>query len=205
MASTPATLPSFIAPMLARSGVPFDSGDRLFEIKWDGIRVLAFVDESGYRLMNRHRVDVTERYPELVFRDRCEPGTILDGEMVVLRNGRADFSLVQARDKTKAPLKIRTLSRSMPATYIAFDLLFQDYRSLLDEPLIARRERLANIIASWSHPQIVCSTGIIGAGRALFAQVCRQNIEGIVAKKLSSKYLPGKRGAAWIKIKPRHP
>ena len=78
------SLPAFIEPMLATRGQPFDSQHYLFEIKWDGIRMLAFIDRGGYRLMNRHGVNTTERYPEFAFLAGLAPGTILDGEMVVL-------------------------------------------------------------------------------------------------------------------------
>src|SRR5947207_15729254 len=78
-------LPRFVPPMLAKRGVPFDSSEHLFEVKWDGTRVLAFVDSCGYRLVNRHRADVTNRYPELGFLNDIQTGIVLDGEVVVLR------------------------------------------------------------------------------------------------------------------------
>src|SRR5207249_12202150 len=77
-------LPRFVPPMLAKPGAPFDSSEHLFEIKWDGTRVLAFVESHNYRLVNRHRADVTERYPELKFLNDLSAGTVLDGEVVVL-------------------------------------------------------------------------------------------------------------------------
>jgi hypothetical protein len=90
--------------MLAKRGVPFDSPEHLFEIKWDGTRALAFVESRGYRLVNRHR------YPELGFLAQLPAGTVLDGEVVVLRQGKPDFGLLLSRNHARAPLKIRSLA-----------------------------------------------------------------------------------------------
>jgi ATP-dependent DNA ligase len=195
------SLPAFIAPMLTTRGQPFDSDDYLFEIKWDGIRMLAFIEEGRYRLMNRHGVNTTERYPEFAFLAGLPPGTILDGEMVVFRNGQPDFGLIQGRDKTRSALKIRSLSRMQPATYLVFDLLYHRGQSLLKALLLQRRQRLHEVVGRRPDPQLVLSQGLIGAGTALFQETGRQHLEGIMAKKLISSYRPGTRAADWIKIK----
>jgi ATP-dependent DNA ligase len=189
--------------MLASSGTVFDDDSYLFEVKWNGIRMLAFLETSGYRLVNRHGIDTTSRYPEFAFLAGLPPGTLLDGEMVVFRAGQPDLALLQGRDKTRSALKTRTLSQAQPATYLAFDLLYEKFVPLLDRPLVERRQRLECLLQSWSHPRLVLSQGIQGQGRLLFAQTCRQNLEGIMAKRLASPYRPGKRGADWIKIKRR--
>src|SRR5687768_15377587 len=120
-----APLPDFIAPMLARPGEAFDSEGHLFEVKWDGTRALAFIDKDGYRLLNRRRADLTARYPE--FEPLCEfpAGTVLDGEVVVLRNGKPDFEAYMVREQARTPMKWRTLAQTMPATYVVFDLLYE--------------------------------------------------------------------------------
>jgi ATP-dependent DNA ligase len=187
--------------MLAKAGVPFDSSDHLFEIKWDGTRVLAFVDSNGYGLVNRHRADVTERYPELGFLDHLPAGTFLDGEVVVLRQGKPDFGLLLSRNQARAPLKIRSLARTFPVTYVVFDLLYQRFESLLALPLRARRQRLETVVRACTNPRFVFSEGIVGPGRAFFEAVCQYGLEGVVAKRLDGRYRPGRR--AWIKIKPR--
>ena len=198
-----ASLPVFIKPMLAVRGEPFDDDSYLFEIKWDGIRMLAFIDANGYRLMNRHGVDATERYPEFDFLADLAPGTVIDGEMVVLRDGKPEFALVQSRDKTRSPLKIRTLSQAEPATFIAFDLLYENHLSLLNRPLLERRQFVEDLVRRWSHSRLLFSQGILGKGRDLLVAAYSQNLEGIMAKKMTSLYRPGKRGPEWIKIKPR--
>ncbi len=140
------TLPRFVPPMLAKPGVPFDSPEHLFELKWDGTRVLAFVEQGGYRLVNRHRVDVTDRYPELGFLRSLPAGAILDGEVVVLHEGKPSFRLLLSRNQARAPFKIQSLARMLPATYIVFDLLYERFESLLALPLGRRRERLEKLM-----------------------------------------------------------
>src|SRR5260370_3657191 len=111
-------LPRFVLPRLAKPGVPFDSSDHLFEIKGDGTRVLAFVDSHGYRLVNRHRADVTDRYPELAFLHDLPAGTVLYGEVVVLRQGKPDFGLLLSRNQARASFRIHVLARILPVTYV---------------------------------------------------------------------------------------
>ena len=110
-------LPRFVSPMLAKPGDPFDSHEHLFEIKWDGTRVLAFVDSNRYRLVNRHRADVTDRYPELGFFNDLPAGTILDGEIVVLRQGKPDFGLLLSR-KPDPCLVPDSVPRTDPSCYL---------------------------------------------------------------------------------------
>ena len=196
-------LPRFVPPMLAKPGVPFDSPEHLFEIKWEGTRVLAFVEKGGCRLVNRRRVDVTDRYPELEFLSNLSAGIALDGEVVVLRQGKPDFGLLLSRNQTRAPFKIRTLARTFPATYVVFDLLYERFEPLLALPLVARRQRLQALVCDCANPRLVHSEGVIGQGRAYFEAACREGLEGVVAKRLDGRYRPGRR--VWIKIKPRKP
>ncbi len=188
--------------MLAQPGVPFDSSQHLFEIKWDGTRVLAFVEQGGYRLVNRHRADVTDRYPELGFLNDLPVGTALDGEVVVLRQGKPDFGLLLSRNQTRASFRIQFLARVLPVTYVVFDLLYERYKSLLAQPLGTRRKRLEKLIQGCAHPRLVFSQGVVGPGKAFFAEICRLGLEGMMAKRLVSRYRPGRRTGAWIKIKP---
>jgi ATP-dependent DNA ligase len=196
-------LPHFVAPMLAKPGRPFDSADYLFEIKWDGTRMLAAIDRDGYRLVNRHGRERTEQYPEFGFLRQLPAGMILDGEMIVLSGGKPAFGKLLTREQTQDPLKIRMLARSLPAVYVVFDLLYADYEPLLDQPLEGRRERLEKLVEGQQESGIVFSAGVVGEGRAFFERVCREGLEGVVAKRLGSLYRPGKRSDAWIKIKPR--
>ena len=180
-------LPRFVPPMLAKRGAPFDSTEHLFEVKWDGTRVLAFVDSHGYRLVNRHRVDLTDRYPELGFLYDLPAGTVLDGEVVVLRQGKPDFGLLLSRNQALASLKIRSMARTLPATYVVFDLIYHRFESLLALRLGARRQRLEAVIRACANSRLVFSEGIVGPGRAFFEAVCRQGLEGVVAKRLDGR------------------
>src|ERR1700694_2743776 len=103
--TTQRRLPSFIAPMLAKPGKPFDSDQYLYEVKWDGTRTLAFMEQSRHRLVNRRQVDMTDRYPEFAFLAGLPPGTVLDGEVVVLREGKPDFALLESREHSRNALR----------------------------------------------------------------------------------------------------
>jgi DNA ligase D-like protein (predicted ligase) len=187
--------------MLAKPGEPFDSGNHLFEIKWDGTRTLAFIEEGRYRLVNRRRVDMTGRYPEFDFLRQLPAGTVLDGETIVLKDGLPSFHLLQSREQSRSPLKIRALAASLPAVYVVFDLLYQSHQSIMAEPLSVRRDRLSRLVMDCGQAKLVLSQGIVGRGKAFFEEVVQQGLEGVVAKRLASRYLPGKRTDAWIKIK----
>jgi bifunctional non-homologous end joining protein LigD len=199
----PRALPAFVRPMLAKPGIPFDSAEHLFEIKWDGTRMLAFIDGDGYRLVNRWRADRTAVYPELALLVGLPAGTVLDGEVVVLRDGKPDFRQLLARENSRLDRRIRAGVRTHPVTYIAFDLLYEGFESLMHLDLRDRRRRLATMLARGYGDRLVLSQGVVGLGKAYFAEVCRLGLEGVVAKRLDSRYQPGRRSAAWIKIKPR--
>lgn len=195
------TLPSFIQPMLAKLGSPFDSDKYSFEIKWDGTRALAFIESDRYWLVNRRQVAMTDRYPEFAFLQKLPAGTVLDGEIVVLTNGKADFQRLMAREQARYPLKIRMLSRSMPATYIVFDLLYDAYQPIMAVPFHLRREKLRTLMRRIQSPRLLLSEAVVGDGKEFYQGVCAQGMEGVIAKRLGSSYLPGKRSDAWIKIK----
>ncbi len=198
----PPPLPTFVRPMLAQPGRAFDSDQHLFEIKWDGIRALAFVEQTGYRLVSRHGLALGELFPELAVLGDLPPGTLLDGELVVLRNGRPDLSLIQSRQQLRSAHKIRIRAQTTPATYIVFDQLYGAYRPLLGRPLAVRRDILGSTLRRAGPPRLVFSQGVLGAGRAFFPQVVDRQLEGVVATRLDSLYRPGQRNGAWIKIKP---
>ncbi len=196
-------LPASISPMLARASEPFDSDRYLFELKWDGIRALLFRERGGYRITNRHGADITSRYPEFDGFGGLERGAVLDGEIVVLRGGKPDFSLLQSRDKSASALRQRTSASAYRATFIAFDQLYTRYRSLEGEALEERRRRLEETVAALSKASLMLSEGVVGGGVRLFEEVSLKELEGVMAKRLGSRYHPGKRHRAWLKIKPK--
>jgi bifunctional non-homologous end joining protein LigD len=197
------SLPVFIPPMLATAGEAFDSDDYLFEIKWDGTRALLFVDDDHrYRLVNRRKIDLTARYPELAGPiGRLPAGTVLDGEIVVLGpDGKPDFSALQSREHARSGRSVQA-SKSRPATYIVFDQLHREYEPVMRLTFSERRAILTETIKAINDSRLVLSAGIVGSGKAYFEQACLECLEGVVAKRLSSPYLPGKRTDAWIKTK----
>lgn len=183
---------------------PFDSDEHLFEIKWDGIRALSFVEEDGYRLLSRNRFDLKPRYPELGFLADLEEGLVLDGEIIALKEGRPDFHAVLKREQARNPMKIEALMRSLPVSYVVFDILYRDYEPVLDLPLIERREELLAVVETAAQPRLVLSEGLIGSGRTFFEGIQQRQLEGMVAKRLDSTYQPGRRTGAWTKVKQAH-
>ncbi len=192
-----------IPPMLAYSADPFDSPRHLFEIKWDGTRCLLFKKAQEIRLQNRRLEDITWRYPELAGLPKSlrARSAILDGELVVLAEGRPDFRRLQQREQLADPLKISLAARRVPATYIAFDVLYFNDQPYLTAPLSARKEILPILLRPSSH--LVESRFILEKGQAFFKEVVAQGLEGIMGKSLASPYLPGKRSRFWLKIKPK--
>lgn len=189
--------------MLARLGAPFDDDEWLFELKWDGVRAVAYVEQATLRLHGRRRRDLADRYPELQALTRLPDGTILDGELVVLRDdGRPDFRAMIGRENTSAA-RAEAAARAQPVHYVVFDLLYLGFRSLMERPLAERRQALERLLAADPPPRIRLSDGVVGHGRELFAAACERGLEGIVGKRLSAPYRPGERDPAWQKIKPQ--
>jgi ATP dependent DNA ligase domain len=109
---------------------------------------------------------------------------------------------ILARHQLGHPAKIRQASQRQPVTYVVFDLLAYQGRRLLGQPLQARRALLQDLLARWQQPRLQFSEGIVGPGKVFFEQAVRHGQEGVMAKHLASRYLPGKRSACWLKIKP---
>ncbi len=196
-------LPDYIKPMLAKLSAPFDSPRFLYEIKWDGTRCLFFIEDGRIRLQNRRLNDITYRYPEFwdLPQRLSRNGVVFDGEIVVLKEGRPVFRLLQEREHVKSPVKIKFLAEKLPATYFVFDLLYLDGKSIMEKPLKERKKLLREIIPE--SPFVAESDYILEKGKAFFKEVITQGFEGVMAKDLESPYLPGKRVDFWLKFKPR--
>ncbi|NPA48751.1 MAG: hypothetical protein GXO20_02115 [Thermodesulfobacteria bacterium] len=196
-------LPAFIKPMLAKLSEPFDSPRFLYEIKWDGTRCLFFIENGKIRLQNRRLNDITYRYPEFwdLPQRLSRDGIVFDGEIVVLKEGKPVFRLLQEREHVKSPVKIKFLSERLPATYFIFDLLYLDGKPLLEKPLRERKKLLKETLPE--SPFVAESEYILEKGVAFFKQVIALGFEGVMAKDLESPYLPGKRVDFWLKFKPR--
>ncbi|HET7168493.1 MAG TPA: DNA ligase D [Candidatus Limnocylindrales bacterium] len=194
--ATTTALPQRIEPMLATLATkPFDDDDWLFEIKWDGFRVQAVVDAGKVRIWTRNLKDAASYFPKLLSPPRWIEAqqAIVDGEVVALdEDGRPDFSLLQT--------KLGDASAS-GLVYQVFDLLYLDGRSLLDVPLEDRKRLLRSVLKD--HPRVRYASHIEGEGTTFFEAAKAMGVEGMVAKLRRSRYEPGRRSSAWLKIKIR--
>jgi bifunctional non-homologous end joining protein LigD len=196
-------MPQKLVPMLAKlSGLPANDEDYGYEIKWDGIRALAFVQGGRIRLENRNGRDVSKQYPELrALGDQLgSREAILDGEIVALdEQGRPSFARLQQRMHVSSPSAVRRLASAAPVSYMIFDLLYLDGRGTMGLPYRERRASLEELDLrgpAWQTPAYHA-----GEGRELLAAAAEQHLEGVLAKRLDSSYLPGKRSGEWLKIK----
>jgi ATP-dependent DNA ligase len=130
-------------------------------------------------------------------------GTVLDGELVLLQNGRPTLEGILRRHQLVSPRKIQYASRQLPVTYVLFDLLYWQGRVLFDQPLSQRRARLEELLQGLQEPRLAFSAGVVGPGREFFNQAVAQGHEGVMAKYLASPYVPGRRVSSWRKVKPR--
>ena len=191
-------------PMMASSAAEaFDDPGWAFEPKWDGIRVLVFVESGRVRLVSRNGNDVSAAYPELqVVAETVKPGSILDGEVVAFKDGSPSFEQLQSRMHVRDPARVRALAAQIPVLLMLFDLVVDGDDSLVGLPLRERRARLEHVVTT--NEQIQLSPQVIGEGRALFEAARQQGLEGIVAKRLDSRYQSGKRVDTWLKVKVVH-
>lgn len=191
-------------PMKAVSGdVPTDDG-WAFEIKWDGMRVMASFGRST-TARSTNGLDVTTRFPELTGLAEHLAGTrvVVDGEVVALDGrGRSDFGRLQPRMQAGTPARVAELQATVPVTFVVFDLLQVGDQPTVTLPYLDRRRLLTDLLddgPSWAVP-----AHQVGDGPDLYAAAVDQGLEGIMAKRVDSAYLPGKRSTAWRKCKVRH-
>jgi bifunctional non-homologous end joining protein LigD len=197
-------MPERIVPMLSRlaGSIPENEGDWSFEVKWDGVRAIAYVKPGRLRLESRNLREITESYPEVrgLLRNLGMHEAVLDGEIVAFdEHGRPSFERLQRRMHVTAPSAVRRLSSSTPVVYAIFDLLYLDGHSLMEAPYEERRERLEALELggpAWRVPR-----AHRGEGSRLLEATARQGLEGLIAKRLGSAYEPGRRSGTWLKIK----
>lgn len=199
-------LPWPIPPMKAVSGdLPADESGWAFEIKWDGMRALAFVAGGELRLQSANLADITARFPELATLAGALSGhqVVLDGELVALGpGGRPSFGALQHRMHVADPCESRRRALVEPVTYMIFDLVHMDGRDVTQVPYLDRRRLLADVVPPGPRWQVPAHHGD-GDGAALLAAATEAGLEGLLAKRLASRYEPGRRSPAWRKIKVR--
>jgi bifunctional non-homologous end joining protein LigD len=198
-------LPTRVVPMLAGAGeLPGDEARWSYEVKWDGVRALAYVAPGRLRLESRNLNDITDGYPEIrgILLDLSMHEALFDGEIVAFgEDGRPSFERLQRRMHSRSPSQVRRLQTTTPVVYAIFDLLHLDGHSLMALPYRERRARLESLELSGPAWRVPAAHAGRGAGRRLLAATAAQGLEGVVAKRQDSRYEPGRRTGAWIKVK----
>jgi bifunctional non-homologous end joining protein LigD len=196
-------MPEHVEPMKATLGtLPRDDRAYGYEIKWDGARAIAYCSGGRVILESRNLLDVTPGYPELraIGRQLGSSEAVLDGEIVAIdEDGRPSFQLLQRRMHLRSDTEIRRRAKQVPVTYMVFDVLYLEGRSTMGLAYEQRRELLEGLElegASWQTPAYHR-----GEGKSLLEASRERGLEGIIAKRLESVYVPGRRTKEWIKVK----
>src|SRR6266513_5709025 len=195
LSDLPSAKARFVEPMKAKLvAKPPATGDWIYELKFDGIRLIGIKRDEKVSLLSRNQNELTERFPEIVEAIRILPvrECVIDGEVVALdEEGRSSFQLLQARDME---------GRRSPVYFYVFDLLQLDGKSLISLPLEPRKQLLEQICSDTGDP-VRFSGEIGGDATALLQEVKRRGLEGIIGKQRGSPYEPGQRSGIWIKLK----
>ena len=185
-------------PMLAKTvHAPFNSDEWFFEIKWDGVRAIASIDDT-VSLRSRNNHELIGQFPELNELVHLAPGTVLDGEIVVMSGGKPDIQSLLPR-LHQGSGKIPPSQNRIPVTYIVFDILRKDKKPLISLPLVERREILKQSVQEGPH--VILSVPVTGRGEDYYHAAVARGLEGIMAKRMNSRYEPGLRSDNWLKIK----
>ncbi len=186
-----------LRPMLLREEEKvFQDKDFLYEIKFDGIRALIYVSKNTFKIMSRNGNDLTSKYPELkdIQKNVGNHEVIFDGEIIATNEGLPSFSLLQKRTRVKNVSD--KLIEEIPVCFVAFDILY-DHHDLTNCSLIKRKD----ILNRYKDTEYFILSKVYSDGIKLFKMVKRIGLEGIVAKKKSSKYYSGERTWDWLKVK----
>ncbi len=185
--------------MLARTATaPFSSKNWIFEVKWDGIRAITYINEE-LSIRSRNQKELKNNFPELEEIKRLAQNLVLDGEIIVMRDGKVDFQAVIKRVQASSSREIEFLKRKFPAIYVIFDILEKKGESLINRPLLERKKILKGNVKEGSN--IVLSMFVEEDGETYYRATLERGLEGIIAKKKGSNYEPGRRSGSWLKIK----
>src|SRR5205823_4719297 len=199
-AARAARMPAEIRPMLATLvDDPFSDPQWIFETKWDGFRSICFISAGKARFVSRNQIEMTPQYPELhdVARQIAAKQAILDGEIVALdEQVMPRFQLLQPRVGRKSG--VEALRGKGQIVYFVFDLLYADGYDLRNCTVVERKTKLTEILRPSNF--IKLSEHVEGDGEAFFREIEKFHLEGMIAKRASSKYVP-KRSTDWLKVK----
>ena len=199
----PVGRPPLFTPMLAQGGYePFDADGWWFEPKFDGVRTLLYLEGESVRLISRTGRDQTATYPELsrLYRRVNAINAVIDGEIVATDDeGRTSFELLQQRMNLASPGEIERIRKKIPVELVAFDLLWLDGQDRTGESLTDRRKLLREVVMEDKGLRLVYS--VEEEGKRFYEAAQGLGLEGVIGKRASSKYLPGRRSDDWRKIK----
>ncbi len=190
-----------VRPMLigVSKSEAFDSDDYIYEVKFDGIRALAYLG-SDTNIRNKRNKDVSRLYPELgELHKQVKHKCIIDGEVVVMVNGRPEFERIQRRSLMTNTFRIHLAAEQYPVSFVAYDIVYLKDKEINRLPLIERKKALEDVLIP--NDSIAISKYISGIGKPLLDLTIENDLEGIVAKLKDSKYIYGKETNSWIKIK----
>lgn len=188
-----------LSPMLLEEiKKPFNDPNYLYEIKFDGFRALIYINRETIIIKSRNGIILNDIFPELInIKNIIKNPCILDGEIVYLENGKPNIKPLQERMRTKNKIKSKNLQEKYPAVFICFDILYNG-KDLTNTPLIKRK----HILDKFKENEVFQKTKFfLEKGKELFKFIKKENLEGIVAKEINSKYYFGKRESVWLKIK----
>jgi bifunctional non-homologous end joining protein LigD len=186
-------------PMLAKvAEEAFSDKDWVFEVKWDGFRAIAYV-ETPFSLKSRNGKELKQNFPELEELNKLAHNIVVDGEIVVMREGKPDFQSLLERGQAVSTGEIQRQAGRAPAVYIVFDILEKDGKSLTNLPLIDRKKILKESLQEGAN--VLWCDFIEEKGEAYFQLALDKGLEGVVAKKKESLYEEGMRTGSWLKIK----
>jgi DNA ligase D-like protein (predicted ligase)/DNA ligase D-like protein (predicted 3'-phosphoesterase) len=186
-------------PMLAKVAEDaFSDKDWVFEVKWDGFRAIAYVEEP-FSLKSRNEKELKQNFPELQELNKLSSNIVVDGEIVVMREGKPDFQSLLERGQAVSTSEIQRQSNRTPAIYIVFDILEKDGKPLTKLPLVERKGILKSSLREGSN--VILCDFIEEKGEAYFKSALEKGLEGVVAKKRDSQYEEGLRTGSWLKIK----
>lgn len=187
-------IPLIVEPMLPTLvKYPFSNPDWLFEPKWDGFRAICFLESGSVRFVSRNKKSLTARFSALqaIAKSIRATTAVLDGELVAVdETGTPRFNLLRAKESVAGHVVI----------YYAFDLLYLDGKDLTTEPAIERKALLKRILPRRQVARLRYTDHVVGDGKAMFAELSRLKLEGMVAKRCDSEYVGG-RTRAWLKVK----
>jgi DNA ligase D-like protein (predicted ligase)/DNA ligase D-like protein (predicted 3'-phosphoesterase) len=186
--------PRYKPMMVKDASAPFSDKDWLFEIKWDGFRAIAYLNDD-LSLRSRNGKELINDFPELTELKRKANNVVLDGEIVIFNNGKPDFQALLERGKTKPNFRVATSS----AVYVVFDILEKDGKPLVDLPLLDRKRVLRDSVQEGDH--VVLGDFVAEKGETYYKVAIEKGLEGVVAKEKNSPYAQGLRSGSWLKIK----